>query len=381
MKKIIYPNDIIGFKREYLRSVYGDKIHSMQNDWARIRKSNDILRNHFPKRITKILLEDYPKLVKYYLTYIHFSEQLNAIRPRLETIFNYAGFQSSIAKFFMTKATDLNITTCYYCETAFINVYKVDNVEKECLMKFNSEPFDKLKKRLNTKSDAIVKEIMDGRPYQSVEEFNEKWLKLPRTRNNFKFESMFNLYSQRNHFDIDHALDKGSCPLISLSLMNFVPCCQVCNEKLKRSLVLGNYLQNEPKAHLSPSSPYYDFDNQVRLQLEPIIPPTGGAVTLDPAYALDNSDKYILKFECADKSYESLVEIFRLNERYEFHKCEGLYWLSMRAKYNDANIQLIANSLSDSSFTTGRIHEDIFREEYDNKRHPCFAKFKRDVLK
>ena len=41
-----------------------------------------------------------------------------------------------------------------YCESAFINVYEADNIEKECLVKLNNYPFDKLKNRLKTSSDA-----------------------------------------------------------------------------------------------------------------------------------------------------------------------------------------------------------------------------------
>lgn len=381
MKKIIYPKDIRKFKRDYLNHVFDANLRDIQKRWASLRNSNIVLKTYFPKKITKILLADYPKLVKYYTTFIQFSELLETNKKGLVSVFNYDKYQPLIAKFFMDKAVDLNITTCYYCESAFINVYEVDNIEKECLTKLNNEPFDKLKKRLKTSSDAITNAIIRGRPYLTVADFNNKWRSLPRTRKKQpKFESIFNLKSQRNHFDMDHALDKGSCPIISLSLMNFVPCCQVCNEKLKRSLVLGDYLQNKPKVHLSPSSPIYDFEGQVHIRLEPAKPDVGIQTVLDPAYALDNSDKYLLKFDCADQSYESIVEIFRLRERYDFHKHEGLYWLQMKAKYNESCIQLIADSLSDSRFTAEKIHEDIFREDYDNKRHPCFIKFKRDVL-
>lgn len=382
MRKIIYPKDITKFKRDYLTTVFGNSFSDMQRIWAALRNSNSILRTYFPKRISKILLADYPQLVKYYIIYSQFSDSLGTIKGNLKDIFKYDKYQPSISKFFMTKAGELNITTCYYCESAFVNVYEVDNVEKECLAKINNYSFDKLKKKLNVKSDHLTREVIKKRPYFTVKDFNDTWRSLPRTsKTTPKFESMFELNPYRNHFDLDHALDKGSCPIVALSLMNFVPCCQVCNEKLKRSLVLGDYLQNKPKEHLSPSSPSYDFENQVRLRLEPSDPMSGITIVLDPAYAMDNSDKYELKFNCVDPSYESIVEIFRLRERYDFHKREGLYWLQMKAKYSNSCIQLIADTLSDSRFTVDKIHEDIFREDYDTKRHPCFEKLKRDILK
>lgn len=382
MRKIIYPEDIRKFKMAYLKDVFGSDLPKIQSKWNSLRNSNNILQANFPKSISKLLIADYSILVKYYITYIRFFDSLETLKESLVDIFKYSKYQPKIAEFFMRMAGELNITTCYYCESAFINVYEADNVEKECLAKLNSYTFDKLKKRLKTSSDATTHAIITGRPYLTVKDFNDKWHSLPRTKKNIdKFESIFNLKPQRNHFDIDHALDKGSCPVIALSVMNFVPCCQVCNEKLKRSLVLGDYLLNKPKRHLSPSSPSYDFENQVRLRFEPSNPADEIPSTLDPAYALDNPDKYVLRFECIDSSYESIVEIFRLRERYEFHKREGLYWLQMKAKYNDSCIQLIADSLSDPWFTAAKIHEDIFREDYDDKRHPCFKKFKRDILK
>ena len=97
----------------------------------------------------------------------------------------------------MGKAGDLNITTCYYCESAFINVYEADNVEKECLAKLNNYSFDKLKKRLKTSSDANTSAIITGRPYLTVKDFNDKWHSLPRTKKDInKFESIFNLNPQ-----------------------------------------------------------------------------------------------------------------------------------------------------------------------------------------
>ena len=382
MRKIIYPEDIRKFKMAYLKDVFGSDLPKIQSKWNSLRNSNNILQANFPKSISKLLIADYSILVKYYITYIRFFDSLEALKESLVDIFKYSKYQPKIAEFFMRMTGELNITTCYYCESAFINVYEADNVEKECLAKLNSYTFDKLKKRLNTSSDANTHAIITGRPYLTVKDFNDKWHSLPRTKKHIdKFKSIFNLNPQRNHFDIDHALDKGSCPVIALSVMNFVPCCQVCNEKLKRSLVLGDYLLNKPKRHLSPSSPSYDFENQVRLRFEPSNPADEIPSTLDPAYALDNPDKYVLRFECIDSSYESIVEIFRLRERYEFHKREGLYWLQMKAKYNDSCIQLIADSLSDPWFTAAKIHEDIFREDSDDKRHPCFKKFKRDILK
>lgn len=381
MRRIKYPENLQLFKKEYLISVYKDDIKEMQHRWKNLRNSNSYLKNNFPKRLTRIILADYSKLIIFYETFIKLSPNLEDIIAEIVNLFNYKKYQPLIASFFMLNSAKLEITTCFYCETAFINAYEVDNFEKECLTKLNCLPFDKLKVILKTKNDNSVREIMASRPYLSVDGFNNKWKSLKWSRESKKFESIFKPTPLRNHFDIDHALDKGSCPLVSLSVMNFIPCCQVCNEKLKRSLVLGDYLLGRPKEHLSPSSPNYDFENKVILRLEPILSTVDEITGINPAYAIDFPEKYCLKFDFIDQSYEWITDIFRLRERYDFHKLEGLYWLSMKEKYNDSSIELMSNALSSPQFSKTRIKEDIFRENYDEKRHPCFLKLKKDILR
>lgn len=380
MRRINYPENLRLFKKDYLVSVYKGDIKEMQRRWKDLRNSNLFLKNNFPKRLVKIILADYSKLIILYETYIRLSSNLEDILSEIINIFNYKKYQPLIANFFMLNSAKLDITTCFYCETSFINAYEVDNYEKECLVKLNCLPFDKLKATLQTKNDDSVRAIMASRPYLSVDEFNNKWKSLKWSRKAKKFESIFKPNPLRNHFDIDHVLDKGSCPLVSLSIMNFVPCCQVCNEKLKRSLVLGDYLLGKPKEHLSPSSPNYDFDNKVILRLEPVLPKADEITSIDPAYAIDFPEKFNLKFDFVDQTYEWIADIFRLRERYNFHKLEGLYWLSMKAKYNDSSVEMMSNALSDPNFSVTRIKEDIFRENYDKKRHPCFLKLKKDIL-
>ena len=50
----------------------------------------------------------------------------------------------------------------------------------------------------------------------------------------------------KSQFDLDHALAKDDCPLVALSLHNFVPSCPVCNERLKRKNPLSLRLPGSP---------------------------------------------------------------------------------------------------------------------------------------
>lgn len=380
MRRINYPDNLIQFKKEYLQSTYGDNLKNMQKFWKEIRNSNPYLRNNFPKRISKILLSNYSKLIRYYQIYVNIFSKLNDVKHNIIELFNYDKYQPQIADFFMKNSAKLDISTCYYCETAFINTYTDDSNIKNCLSKLNTLPFDKLKELLNVKCDETVRKVIAKRPYKSIFMFNDTWKSIKKVHTANKFESIFKPQPLKNHFDLDHVLDKGSCHILSLSLMNFVPCCQVCNEKLKRTLVLADPSTGSLKSYLSPSSPDYDFENNVKIRIEPTIPIAGDDSSFDPAYAIDFPEKFKLRFDLIDSSYESIIEIFKLRERYEFHKLEGLYWLTMKNKYNDSCLEFMEKVLDDPNFTKSKIKEDIFHENYDKKRHPCFLKFKKDII-
>lgn len=118
----------------------------------------------------------------------------------LEHIFNYDGYDNEIARFFVDYADELHLHSCFYCETAYVNVYDIAGNSKK-------------------------------------------------------------------YFDLDHVLPKSKCPILALSLFNFVPSCQVCNSRIKKSIPIGKDL-GERKV-LSPTSNLYDFENNVRFRLRP----------------------------------------------------------------------------------------------------------------
>lgn len=374
MRKIDYPSPLHKFKKEYL-AIFKKELPALQKKWDKLRTENSFLRTHLPRRISKIILADYSKLAAYYILYEKHSTLDDAQQKELKEIYNYESHQSKIAKFFMDKAKELSISTCFYCESAFINVYTVDDTAKN-LDLLNTSSDEDLKKLLDTKSDETLNYMKSGRPYKSISSFNKTWENNRKGNTDKKFESIFpsNL---RNHFDLDHVLDKGSCPLIALSLMNFVPSCQVCNEKLKISQILG---ESYPIEFLSPTSPNYNFYGNVTIRVAQSISGDDSKEALDPAYATDYPDNYCLKFDCHIKEYETIVKIFRLQERYAFHKMEGLHWIVMKAKYTDRNIQMMADTFKSPIFSAHRIKEDLFHKEYDNRRHPCFSKLKQDML-
>lgn len=174
-----------------------------------------------------------------------------------------------------------------------------------------------------------------------------------------------------NHFDLDHVLDKAKCPLVALSLFNFVPSCQVCNEKLKHSTLIGSETNPAEVKKLSPTSKNYDFKNNVLIGVDPF-PAAGDDYMANP-------DKYTIKFTpIGDKAYMKVEELFHLRERYGYHKMEALRLLQLKHDYEDSHIRDIADLLGR---TFEDVKEDIFGEDFTKKNHRCFSKLKSDILK
>lgn len=172
-----------------------------------------------------------------------------------------------------------------------------------------------------------------------------------------------------SHFDLDHVLEKSRYPLLALSLFNLVPSCPICNGRLKGPEPLAKDASKLKK--LSPTSSSFQFDQKVLLTLLPF------KDARRPF--LHNPDCYELDFDChREPAYQTLVERFRLKDRYNYHKMEALRIKDLKLKYPDANIMRIANILG---YSFEDVKEDIFGLRFSEKEHRCFSKLMRDMLK
>lgn len=221
----------------------------------------------------------------------------------LDKIFNYANkYDDVIANFFESRADELHISTCHYCELAYINTYVISR-------------FGGVRKR---------------------------------------------------QFDVDHFLPKKECPIIGLSLFNFVPSCQVCNSRIKSSKILGDNMGE--RIAFNPASDQYQFDKNVKIRLR---------MWRRPSTAFRNKSQYYIYFRCKN-GYDKPVDFFHLQDRYEFHKKEAMRLLKLKADYPPSTIQRIANLLGKSA---SEVREDIFHKKYLTNNDRCFAKLTRDILK
>lgn len=92
--------------------------------------------------------------------------------------------------------------------------------------------------------------------------------------------------SKVRKFETEHVLDKGACPLVALSLYNFIPSCKTCNgPDIKGAKTLGDTIAE--MVELSPSAEGYDFDRKVSFEVKILTP---GAADLNMATHPDDCE-------------------------------------------------------------------------------------------
>lgn len=311
MKRMKYwdinAKDFATLKSDYLKifekdiqnsvNTKGEQVDGLQTRWEWWRKKNACC-SKLPKKIEDVFVASFDQLCDYYVEFLKLKIGESEMME-LEGIFKYSkGYDSAIAKFFMDNAELLGIKTCYYCETAYVNTYTTwDNGKQET----------------------------------------------------------------RRQFDVDHFLPKDKCPLLGLSLFNFVPSCQVCNSRLKLTGVPGDSKAEYVK--FSPSSEKANFDDNIKVRLRFWTPDEG------------LQGRYIhFGTKCP---YEKYVQFFRLEDRYEFHKEEAVRLNDLKRRYPDTNVRSIARILH---YQQDAVKEDLFHLKYMQEEGRCFEKMTRDVL-
>ena len=171
MRKIDY-SQISNIKKKYLQALgLKDKnnqsttdLMGMQKEWNLQRNKIHILCN-CSKNIEDIIVANYKDLLDLYIMFNNSFFTVSQLTD-LKKIFDYKKYSNLIASFFVKYHNELDITSCFYCEAAYINVF-------------------------------------------------------PDRTNN------------RRNFDLDHFFPKNESTLTVLSLFNLIPCCQICNSRIK----------------------------------------------------------------------------------------------------------------------------------------------------
>ncbi len=318
MRKIKYFPKI---DDEYLK-LFSGCIERKNKKWEKWRNnvigSDLTASNVFPEKLKDVLIAPVESLVLMFVYYYDHRDNIHIrdTQKDLKSIFNYGNWQPKIANFFMQHAEELEVHTCFYCETSYINKYEDKN-----------------------------------------------------SRN-------------RNHFDLDHFLPKTWCPIVGLSIRNFIPSCAVCNEKLKRDKIPGISDTEMPISDkkdeivkMCPSSDSYSFDTDVSIRIEPV-------KKEDFTHTLrlqDQPERYEIRFENTDASslYRNEIDLFHLEERYNYHKMEALRLYDLLNDYPPELLQKISELLSVKD--ADEVKEDLFGLSFLHNQHRCFDKMKQDI--
>ena len=331
------------FHRKNLEDTFAallDDAVERQKAWAKLRKQLCNLNNRFnsllPTQLKKLMKLPYTQLAEIYNTYIALRlDEKSCLHLELKKLFSYTkvtggrfnAMSDSIIDFFKDRNNGFEIHTCHYCDMTYINYFQYEKVTK------------------NGKRNGI-----------------------------------------RTQFDLDHVLDKGRCPLVALSLYNLVPACPTCNgPHIKGKRVMDVTLRQRQK--LSPTSNFYDFDNQVKIWLRPKterIPNTD---------FLKHLDDYEVDFDTlSDADYDKEIDFFYLRERYNYHKCEALRLADLKVKYTSSKIREMARIICNTgeeeqneltpiaSMITEQIRKEIFGLEFSNEYRRAFHKLRKDIL-
>lgn len=189
---------------------------------------------------------------------------------------------------------------------------------------------------------------------------------------------------KKAQFDLDHVLQKTKCPIISLSLFNFVPSCQMCNgSRVKGQREL--YSDSRIRKKLSPTNKTYDFEGKVTIE---VVNKKSECSTIGFEKRMD--DYKIIFNTHLDPDYKEEVRAFYLQERYEYHKCEALRLLDLRERYTDARIMELTRMILQSPkakvtpqgmrYIT-QLKQDIFATNFNHRFHRCFGKLHDDIMK
>lgn len=318
MRKIDYS----GLEKEYLKELglydgykYTEDYFNLEKEW--IKNRNGFSLNFLPRKLKKILISNYVKLIKYQIAFKPLKQEDNDVL--LQKVFMYDKMKEKIAKFFIHKAKQLNLYSCCYCDSAF----EGDFVDKN---------------------------------------------------------------GERRTFDVDHFIPKAKYPVFALSLYNFIPSCQVCNERIKGEKLffqIDTIKRYDKKRklliHLSPTSKDFNFNDNVKISY---IPKKQKDIWHYAPLSQVSSERYSVFFDTdKDSSYKRFIDVMLLQERYNSTaiKNQGLYLLDLKKKYPLSKLVQMSKMLTDGGYPVSpeEIENDIFHK---NQKYKLLEKMRNDLL-
>jgi len=366
MLKIKYPSDNKKneFEDDYIKTL---NISTDEEKNFKIFLNDPIFKKCKIKSLNQLLIAPFEELLKIYNLYIkeypvikRKSEKDNIAKEEIEKIEKYENFfnyqktyQHKIASFFMQYSEELQLKTCYFCNIEYINTFE-NRAEYHSAIDFVNHATMEELIQIYRIAKENANEIIQKREEKSIESIDELNFTKDKLTNLKKLKFKIN---QKNHFTLDHFLPKANCPILALSLYNFVPSCYSCNSKFKQSKVLL-------RSHLSPTSKDFSVDNEIKFKL---------------FFTKNRKDFNLIMKYPKDKGYEDYIKTFKLKGRYTFHKGEAIKLLDNKKKYPQNRIEEMAKAVN---LPSGQIKKDIFGKElFSDTSKESMSKLKKDIAK
>lgn len=362
MIKVNYSKNSFDFVNEYVEMY---DLVKMESDWTNYKNTYTVSNCNFS--VLDILTYDFRTLLN--TTNSIQYDNSDTKLCELKKIFDYDKYQPQISNFFMQHKEALKLSTCYYCNIDYINAFVCDSYSNQ--IDFINNANEEIFRKIPHVGEATFKKINAKRPYVSINDFKQK-LQSDKIKNLDEIVAIINnqgypRYLQKNHFTLDHVIDKATHPIVALSLFNFVPSCYSCNSKFKKS---EQFTNNNFEHYKSPTNSAFNFNEKVKFKIL-----FSSGVTNLTVKSVDDID---VSLKDNDNLFDDYIKIFKLDNRYRYHKHIVLELLNKKQDYSDSKIDEIAKIVGKA---TAEIKKDLFGKEIfegDLQEKP-FTKLKRDI--
>lgn len=176
----------------------------------------------------------------------------------------------------------------------------------------------------------------------------------------------------KRKFDTEHVLDKGECPLVALSLYNFVPSCKTCNSPDYKGTNPVGSTENEV-VKLSPTSFGYDFAEQTKFVVNPRNP------SFDDLDSQNHPDDYEIDIVYKDNIYKISSDLFGLIARYN-ERIVLVDMLKFRDKARSNPLNIVKQFAEIKGCTIEEMYNELFELDLRRREHYPMEKARRDIM-
>ena len=139
--------------------------------------------------------------------------------------------------------------------------------------------------------------------------------------------------------EFDHFYDKDTYPILALSFYNLIPSCHICNSTLKgtKEFSINDFLH-----------PYLDsFDKVAKFELK-----------IEDSSFYHNIKGFKIKLNTQNERAKNIIDIFKLQKRYNLHKDIILELIQKEVIYNDSYLDELFKNYEGTLFKN---REDLQR--------------------